>query len=765
MEFVEGHTLGYWLQAKTRPWREVLDVFQAAGRGLVAAHAAGLVHRDFKPENVMITKTGQVRVMDFGLARETGDDQPSLAQTEVLDAAARAAALAATMDPDADPDATAKLGNGDGDDGASVPAGSGGYLRLKLTKTGAMMGTPAYMAPEQFAGTSGDERTDQFSFCVALYEGLYGHRPFGGDNVLAVMANVVAGTITEPPDGTRVPAWIRRILLRGLSTKPGDRFPTMADMLAALAQDPAARWKRLALGAVATGAIASSIAATAHFTTGQQALCAGGPTRVGAVWGPDQRRALEQSFIASGNKRAVQMFASTAALLDQYVTGWTKMYGDACEAMHVRGEQSAEVLDLRMACLDERLSNVRALTDVFASADQGVVDNAVGAASALPTVDRCADVAMLRAVIRPPEEPAKRAEVARLREQVAKVNALASAGRCEQATTSGRPVREAAARLGYRPLEAEIAYALGRLIDTCFGTRQALVDLEDAVMAAEASRHDEIAIEASSWLAGASADRVHDVRMGHHWIRLGEAILARFPGHPALEARIATSRGVVLSAEGRFEEALHEEQRAISIQETLLGPNSLDVGMSANNAAVYLHSLGRDEEAEAIVRRSLSIFSQIFGEDSGRIGVTSLNESEILTGLGRFEAARAALARARAVLEQQKDAGQVGVGYLRLDQGKLELAQGNARQAVDLLEESVSRLDAQDHLRTAEARFALAQALWISSPARRRRAVDLVRKAGEAIVDEPAATALARQIVAWQQQHVPVPAQGPGARP
>src|SRR5580692_5487852 len=243
MEFVEGHTLGYWLQAETRGWREVLDVYVAAGRGLVAAHAAGLVHRDFKPDNVMITKSGLVRVMDFGLARELMTaDAPSLGGL-ALDAAARAAALADTFENGADLDATAKLGAG-GAPNEAVPGISGGYLRLKLTQTGAMLGTPAYMAPEQFAGTGGDARSDQFSFCVALYEGVCGSRPFAGDNVLALMANVVAGVVSDLPPDARVPAWLRRILLRGLSADPKDRFPSMTELLAALGHDPAVRRRR-----------------------------------------------------------------------------------------------------------------------------------------------------------------------------------------------------------------------------------------------------------------------------------------------------------------------------------------------------------------------------------------------------------------------------------------------------------------------------------------------------------------------------------------
>jgi tetratricopeptide (TPR) repeat protein len=747
MEFVEGHTLGYWLQTKTRPWREILDVFQAAGRGLVAAHTAGLVHRDFKPENVMITKAGQVRVMDFGLARETSEDQPSPSQRETMDAAARAAALAVTAPPDADPDATMQLGTRDDD--APVAVGSGGYLRLKLTQTGAMLGTPAYMAPEQFAGTGGDARTDQFAFSIALYEGLYGHRPFEGDNVVAVMANVVAGTITEPPADSRVPARIRKILLRGLAVKPADRFPSMAEMLAALAHDPAARRRRFAGAVAALAVVAAIVAGTHYFSAGQRAMCAGGDARAAVAWGPDRRKAVELAFASSGHKHATQAFATAAGLFDQYISRWTSMYKEACEATHVRGEQSSEVLDLRMECLGERLSNAKALSEVLLTSGKDVVDNAATAVGSLPTLERCSDVSMLRAMIRPPDDPVKRGEVNRLREDVARINALASSGRCEQAGKLGRPIQEAAARLGYRPLEAEIAYALGRRIDTCFvDTPQGLADLEDAVMAAEASRHEEIAIEASAWLAGAYADRSRDVRMGRHWLRHGEAILARFPGHPALEARIATSRGVVLSAEGRYEEAVREERRALAIQESLLGPNSLDVGFSANNAAIFLHELGRDDEAEALMRRAMAIFAGVFGPDSGRFAITSLNESEILLALGRFDAVRKLLETVRPNLN---GASSFATGYLLLHQGKLELAVGNPRLAVASLEESLSQLGNQEPRWTAEARFALARALWEQPPANRKRALDLVRSAQDAIADDAGAARLGREIAAWQR--------------
>jgi serine/threonine protein kinase/tetratricopeptide (TPR) repeat protein len=752
MEFVEGHTLGYWLQAATHRWREVLDVYVAAGRGLVAAHAAGLVHRDFKPDNVMITKTGQVRVMDFGLAREqTTTDAPSLAGQLALDAAARAAELADTFDAGLDPDATAKLGGG-GAPNEMVPSASGGYLRLKLTQTGAMLGTPAYMAPEQFAGTGGDARSDQFSFCVALYEGVYGRRPFAGENALALMANVVAGTVTEPPPDARVPAWIRKILLRGLATDPKARFPSMTELLAALGHDPALRRQRWLAAATAAIFVAAGAAGAHRFTAGQRAMCAGGPGRAASAWGPDRRAAIERAFAATGNRNASRAFANAAALVDQYVARWTEMYADSCQATQVRGEQSAEVLDLRMGCLGERLAGVRALGDVFLTADSGVVDNAVAAASALPALDRCADVPMLRAVIKPPDDPAVRAKLGAAREAVAKVKALGDSGQCERAATAGAAVVAAADASNYLPLEAEAHIAVGRLGETCTDVTKAIGELEDAVFAAEASHHDQISIEANMYLGAFYASRLHDTRMARNALRHAEAVLARFPGHPILEAWLADVQADVSFNEGRLDEALQRSQKVLALKEAVLGPSHFDVAISASNVALKLHALGRDAEAAPLILRAVDLLTKFFGRDSTRVAVPLVNEAEILTGLGRFADAHAVLDEALMTFKRQK-ASPFYVGYALLDRGNLEAAERQPRAAVSTLEQSSALLGDQDPLIAAQASFALARALWSVSPRERKRSDTLTRNTRAAIVQAPGAAHLVQEMEIWQTAH------------
>ena len=274
-----------------------------------------------------------------------------------------------------------------------------------------------------------------------------------------------------------------------------------------------------------------------------------------------------------------------------------------------------------MGCLGERLSSVKALTEVFATADTGVVDNAVGAASALPTLDRCADVAMLRAVVRPPDDPATRARSAVLSEEVARVSALANAGRCDQAASDGRKALERAAALDYLPLEgrdAAGAGAPGRRLHRGRARRSATWKRRNWRRRRRSTTRSRSI--ASVLIAGIGPDHhAQDAHTSWTWVKHGEAILRRFPGHPLLEAWAAVSRGILLRKEGRLEEALAEERRALDAKQSLLGPDHLDVAMSAVNVALVLQELGRSGEAEAIIRPMLETITRLVGPENARV--------------------------------------------------------------------------------------------------------------------------------------------------
>ena len=211
MEYIKGKTLSDWLHAEERTWQEILEVYVQAGRGLAAAHRQGVVHRDFKPDNVLVDADGRARVLDFGLARAEGLANARAADSE-----------------------TALIG----------PRHAAGAVNL--TMAGAIMGTPAFMSPEQHQGKPADARSDQFSFCVALYLGLYNMAPFPGETLTELGLSVSTGDLRPPPAGTSVPEWVYRALQTGLATNPADRYPSMDTLLGAVSPeafgDPRRRW-------------------------------------------------------------------------------------------------------------------------------------------------------------------------------------------------------------------------------------------------------------------------------------------------------------------------------------------------------------------------------------------------------------------------------------------------------------------------------------------------------------------------------------------
>lgn len=362
MELVEGHTLAHWLAAERRWLREVIAMFIAAGHGLAAAHAAGLVHRDFKPENVLIGKDGRARVTDFGLAHRA--ELPA-------------------------------------DPGPSSPSATD---RRRTTRL--LAGTPFYMAPEQLKRERVDARTDQFSFCVALYAALTGDHPFpAGHRMLGL-------TAASPRRGA-LPSWLWRALQPGLAVARDQRYPTIDALLSRLARGPR-RGRRIWTAAV-LALVAAAVVGVARFDRDAGAAgptCEGAERLLAGVWDRPRAHAIDDVFRATGATTATAAFASASLLLDQYAHRWIAMRTDACRRAQTDSGPSETILNLRIACLDARLGELRVLTGRLAAADTTLVDGAVVAVQGLGKLDVCTDDRALQRPLAPDLAPRPGAAIA-----------------------------------------------------------------------------------------------------------------------------------------------------------------------------------------------------------------------------------------------------------------------------------------------------------------------------------------------------------------
>jgi tetratricopeptide (TPR) repeat protein/predicted Ser/Thr protein kinase len=621
MEFIDGVTLRQW-QEQPRKWQEVLEVYGHAARGLAAAHTAGLVHRDFKPENVLVDHQGRVRVMDFGLARP-------------VSAPARDSSPA------------------EAEEGARVTdvAQSLRLLDTPLTLHGSLMGTPAYMAPEQIRGCPTDARTDQFSFCVALYEALFGRRPFEGATLSALTTAMKRGPL-PPAKQSPVPDAIRSALARGLSEAPNDRHASMEALLHLLLPKP--RSNRTLAWAIAGAAILIGSTTTLLAWRNRQtasSMCNDPDRAFAQIWDGPRKHALREAFARSGNAFARSQWKRVEASLDNYTRDWSTMHKQACEATHVRGEQSDRILDLRMFCLDRRVHRIRSLTDAWLQEGEKSAAHALEAVISLPPVSDCGNMQDLLARVPLPEDPTVRAKVQTLQRKLAGTDALFEAGRYAQVLESAEATVREARETRHDATTGEALLLLGKVQDKLGKYDQALSSYSAAAEHSATSNNTDSFAQSLVGIANIVSYRGDRKEEASRWIQVASAVARRGGDETQLVASVELSQAAFARALRQRDQAAVHVKRALEIGKKVFPPEHLFFARVQVQLAHNASDAGHPDDALVHLSNALALREQTLGADHPSVADTLQSLGIAHRTLGHYDQALEMYQRALTITE------------------------------------------------------------------------------------------------------------------
>ncbi|MBS1121926.1 MAG: Serine/threonine kinase, partial [Deltaproteobacteria bacterium] len=539
MELVDGMSLRAWVKPQ-RSTADVLDVFRQAGRGLAAAHAAGLVHRDFKPDNAVVGNDGRVRVVDFGLAA--------------------------------------------GPDGGT-----------------ALVGTPAYMAPEQFEAGGADAASDQFAFCVALHEALFGDRPFA----VNLVEDVARGLGNGPPKPREVPAFVLVALARGLEVQPANRHPSMDALLAELSRDPGKLRTRVVVGGAV---VVASLIAGGLVMSGRAGppLCQDSTTVFARVWSPAREADLHARFTAVSAPFGEDAWRAVERGIAGFGARWVAARTESCEATRVRGVQSDQIFSLRSLCLDHGLGELDALATLLESVDPASIAQAPAAIDRLPSLAECANLkALLAPVPLPVDKDA--AAVAAVNQQLARGRALRDAARWAEARSLATTAVEVTRTIGHSPTHGAALFLRGEAEEGSGDARQAEASLREAFAAAEAGSDDLLAARAAAELVFVVGQMQNRTANGLDWAFHADTALKRAGGDLEIEARIAGNRATLRAAQDNFAEARVLYQRALDLRIKTTGPTSVTTARALFNLGYAVMAQGDNAHALELDTRALHL--------------------------------------------------------------------------------------------------------------------------------------------------------------
>ena len=657
---------------------EILAAFRQAGEGLAAAHAVGLIHRDFKPANVLLRPDGQAVVADFGLARPAAD------------------------------------------------LGAAGIA-----------GTPFYMSPEQHDGLPLDARSDQYSFCVALYEALTGEHPYGGETADERRTSVAGGRLRRGTPGRVgvVPVAIARALRKGLRLRPDQRFDDMRALLDAMFVAPGRRRRRWALlGAGVAGFAVLGIALAGAPTTDDP--CATAATAISDVWSPARRWTVARRFEASELAFADDASHQVLGVLDDYAQGWTQRRVAACEATVVPDRERGVVLDLRIACLDDRRARLAALVDELSDADADVVQRAAAAVHELPSLAGCDDDEALARDLAAPEDPEIARQVADVERRLAEIETRMLVGRYRAVLAQIPEVRDAADATGYAPTMAAARRLEGQIHDRVGEHERGAASLEEAAHISSSAADDEGVVWAAMLLVRHAAEFGDPEVAGGEWARLGEASLRRLGSPPRLASKwrlamaVARARAsdlpgaveamdeaialaddldprsparakmVILRATlqfqvGQFDAALEGLQWAREVYTSTLGtshPDYATVEMSTGN--VYFER-GDHERARTHYLAALKTMRGILGPDSTQLADLLYNVALVDSATNRLDDAAEEFEQVRRMYVRERGADHAYVGAVHDELAEIELLRDRPDEAARHFETSLRIKEAE----------------------------------------------------------------------
>ena len=596
MELVEGETLREWLDHRPRRWREIVELMIGAARGLAAAHAAQIVHRDFKPDNVLVgadasgaNRLGIARVSDFGLARGLQEE------VELI----------------------------------SNPIDSHDSLSRTLTRTGSVMGTPGYMAPEQHFGRPAEPRSDQYAFCVSLYEGLYGTRPFTAGAIEAVARQKWTNTIADPgsarPRG--MPEELHRIIVRGLQRDPEARFASMEDLIAALERvlhrPSRAPW---IAGIVVVGVVAGAWAVSMR-----PRACNDARAQLSAVWDDARASAVEAAFAAAQTRASETMWPRVQQGLDDYATRWADVYEGLCRS----GDDATARLDAGMACLRTRKGELAAVVDALAAADRGTVHAAFELVDSLDAPDACTDASTVT-----DDDPIRAARRTVVADEVAATTARADAAQYPQAIELGEIALAHARELGDATLECTVEIQLG--IAKARSGRYDEAERHYTATFWHAREHglDDLALEAATRMVFLLGAEVEDGPRSRDWLRHAEAQLARTGAYQTrAHASLLQNAAQVHELLGDLPRAEQDLREALAVRKLTDAEDSRSVSTLRNNLGTMLAGRGRLEEALAMHTLARANRVSRLGPVHPDVAMSDINIAHVLTRLARYHEA------------------------------------------------------------------------------------------------------------------------------